>query len=216
MTYAAGDSSNNSYHRWHLDYTDDVTNVSTIPQPSRSQAARATVDAYFHPPGFPEWMSARDPTPFYRITKASTMNNSSSAPQRPQNSRRDAYRLSWKVAFMPARTLFTSLLVVFLVSSARVQIFSLFTISTIVFMHIRSFFAIGEAFRPVFNAYPLTWSNVAIQVVVHVFLCAVGVSIGLYKAHGLGILPTTESDWIALLPLRTIAPMSFRHAPSLH
>lgn len=215
-------------HRWHLDFTDDTTNVSTGAQPQRPASVRATVEDFFHPPGFPTNISARDPAAFEAfgatapdamestgVNSASAASNDAKAHAVRLEAMRRAYRLSWKVAFSPIRTLFTSAFALY-VAGSRVQVFSVTTTVTVLVMHIRTLFGIHDAFRPVFDLYNLPLSTVAVQILAHSVFCLIGVCQGLYKANLLGFLPTTESDWVALLPAHTIAPMAIRNTPPLY
>lgn len=223
-----------SRHRWHLDFVDDSTNVSTGRTAQRSMAARETIDEFFHPPGFPSSLSARDPSTFKTIPDSISIighcpsNSGGSvgggdtakasrgeAVEAERSAATVAYRRSWTVAFSPMRTMLTSALALYLAGS-RVQFFSIASTVTVLFTHMSSLFATLDAFRAVRRTYPLPWQTLTPQLFVHVCLCVVGIAIGLYKADQLGFLPVTESDWVSLLPSYLVAPMEFRHAPPLH
>lgn len=233
-TKSQGQSSAFRYNRWHLDFVDDATNVSSGRTGQRLTPARDMIEEFFHPPGFPSTLSARDLSPFETSNLSSSVSGRRSSRssgncgggettktkhnkivEDDRDTAMAAYRHSWTVAFSPLRAMLTSALALYLAGS-RVQFFTIASTVTVLFTHISSLFATMDAFRAVRRSYPLTWQSLTPQLIVHVCLCAAGIAMGLYKADKLGFLPVTESDWIGLLPSYTVAPMTFRHAPPLH
>ncbi|CDF39957.1 unnamed protein product [Chondrus crispus] len=189
-------------HRWSLNYTDESTNVAAPTQPSRASAVRAAIGKYETPPGFPSEVSARNLFMLRKVTASSKASgsNGKESPSKPDLNA--AYSASWSIAFSPARSLVTSAFALFM-SSTSVQFFSVATTITVLFMHIQAIFATGEAFKQVAKS-GIPTKMLAPQVLVHLLLISAGVAVGLYKAHLLGFLPTTQSDWVSLLPLRII------------
>lgn len=183
--------------RWHLNYHDAST--SSISQPSRTAAARSAIEAHFNPPGFPEGMSATNPVPVQEAANPKRV-------ERKRDALRAKYSASWNSAFSPIRTLITSAFALFMTPSS-VQAFSVGSVVTVLFMHLRALFAIPSVFR----THSSLGASLIPQVIVHFILCIVGVGMGLAKAQVLGFLPTTQSDWVALLPLRTVSPSSVYH-----
>lgn len=195
-------SSRSTGHRWHLNYLDDSTNVSATPQPSRTSSIRAAVEKHSVPPGFPSEISARDPAILHRFASRNSARKGNAKNAAPQSGLAVAYNISWSVAFAPIRSLLTSAFALFMTGSS-VQFFSVATTVTVLFMHVQAVFSVGEAFRPVVKA-GLPVRMLIPQALVHILLACTGVGVGLYKAHLLGFLPTTQSDWVSLLPLRTV------------
>lgn len=195
-------SSSPTGHRWHLNYIDDSTNVSAAPQPSRPPSIRAAVEKHAAPPGFPSDVSPREPSLLRELASRTNSTKTNEKKPAPQSGLAAAYNMSWSVAFAPVRSLFTSAFALFMTGSS-VQFFSVATTVTVLFMHVQAVFSVAEAFRPVVRA-GLSVRMLIPQALVHITLASVGVAMGLYKAHLLGFLPTTQSDWVSLLPLRTI------------
>lgn len=195
-------SSLETSHRWSLNYTDDSTGVAAGPQPSRTSSVRAALEKYTTPPGFPPEVSARDVSALRQLTGATNASGTNGKAQSQTPDLSAAYNASWSVAFSPARSLVTSAFALFM-SSSSVQFFSVATTITVLFMHIQAIFGTGEAFKPVMKS-GLSTRMLLPQIVMHLLLISAGIVVGLYKAHLLGFLPTTQSDWVALLPFYTI------------
>lgn len=88
-------------------------------------------------------------------------------------------------------------------TGTSIHFFSVGTTVTVLFMHVQAALSVREAFKPATKAgVPL--SMLIPQFFVHTLLCVIGVGMGLYKANQLGFLPTTQSDWISLLPPRIV------------
>lgn len=187
-------------HRWRLNYLDERTNVSVHSQPSRSNEARTVLEKFYAPPGFPEAVSPCNPVELNEVTK------NKAEEEKPGNTRqvlKASYKASWMAAFSPFRTLLTTGFALYMTGSS-VQFFSVASTVAALFMQLRSLFRIRETFQPIFSSGIQNHTTVIPQLIVHFLLCSVGVAMGLYKAHVLGFLPTTQSDWVALLPLRKV------------
>lgn len=206
-------SSPSRHHYWHLHFTDDTTNVSQGSNPQRNATTRAALDSLPAPPGFPPTLSARDPSTLSTMVDAQIAAASTPAASVHADAK-NAYKDSWSIAFSPIRPIVTSAFALYMAGNS-VQFFSVASTVTVLFMHIRALFAAHEAFRPVLRDDTLRPSQVAPQFIIHLALCAVGVAFGLQKANTLGFLPTTESDYVALLPLRLVQPMTLRYVPML-
>lgn len=206
-------------HRWQLDLTDTTTNVLPPPQPQRPPIVRTAIEEYLHPPGYPTTQSPRDANAFENDPNLSAAAPSSADIDAKTSAKttadmHQAYRKSWTVAFSPLRSVCTSALALYL-SGSRIQVFTIATTVGVLFMHLRTLLSVHDAFKPVLGIYRLPLSTIFPQLIVHAFLCLIGVLQGLYKANVLGFLPTTESDWIALIPVHTVMPIPFRNAPAL-
>lgn len=82
-------------------------------------------------------------------------------------------------------------------------------------MQIQAILSIREAFKPAFKA-GVPVPMLAPQILVYLLLSGAGVAMGLYKANRLGFLPTTQSDWISLLPPRMVDDGFLRRAVFLN
>ena len=187
-------------HRWRLNYLDERKNVSASSQPSRSNETRAVLEKFFTPPGFPEATSSRDPVELNEVK------NIKAEEEKPGNTRKvlkASFRASWMAAFSPFRALLTTGFALYMTGSS-VQFFSVASTVAVLLMHLRSLFQIRETFQPIFSSGIQNHATIIPQLIVHFLLCCAGVAMGLYKAHVLGFLPTTQSDWVALLPLRKV------------
>lgn len=188
-------------HRWGLEFTKEI-NVSLGAQPSRPASARKAIEEYQHPPGFPTALSASNPSSF-KVSEAPQTHNGNI-----QVAKNALYTTSWQIANQPIRALVTSAFALFMAGSS-VQFFSVASTLTILFMHIRSILGTYEAFSPVRSQ--LTIRQLAPLILWRAVLSAIGIVAGLWKANQLGFLPTSESDWIALLPPRTVEKSVINH-----
>lgn len=206
-------------HRWLLDFSDDTASVAQLHE-KRSPSAITELEPYLHPPGFPASHSVRDPTEAelkqldLQLKQQREEHTKTLRPAEQRMLMKSAYSKSWQVAFSPLRGLCTSGLALYL-SGSRLQAFSLVSTVTVLFVQFRSLLSSRSVFRPVNKVHPLPITSLAPQIIVHTLICAAGVAYALYKANVLGVLPTTESDWIALLPLHSITSPMYRHATSL-
>ncbi|CAN8069591.1 unnamed protein product [Agarophyton chilense] len=180
--------------RWNLDFVKHI-NVSLGPQSSRPSSARVAVEQNQHPPGFPPNLSARDPDVFksIRLSERYTGDTSSAI--------KVAYSTSWQIANQPIRTLVTSAFALFMAGSS-VQFFSIASTLTVLFMHFRCVLGTFDAFAPVRKQ--LKFGELAPQMIWRIALSVIGIAVGIWKAEQLGFLPTSESDWVGLLPFRRI------------
>lgn len=187
-------------HRWGLDFTKQI-NVSLGAQPSRPSSARKAIEENQHPPGFPPTLSASHPSSF-KVSEASDRHTGNT-----QGAKNVTYATSWQIANHPLRALVTSAFALFMAGSS-VQFFSVASTLTVLFMHIRSILGTYEAFSPVRRQ--LMFRQLAPLVLWRAALSAIGIAAGLWKANQLGFLPTSESDWIALLPPRAVIRSAIR------
>lgn len=185
---------------YRADLTDDA-GISQAHQPARGPATRAAIEKYGTPPGFPAGLSARNPSEV-RSMVASTLAKNAASKTSQRTIIEKAYRASWDAAFKPVRSILTSAFALYMTGST-VQFFSVGTTVTVLFMHIRSVMNVTNVF--------LTPSQAGVpkpmlipQVLTYLILVGVGVAMGLFKANQLGFLPTTQSDWIALLQAREV------------
>lgn len=191
-------------HRWHLDYLDDATDVSAHSQAARLPSVRTAVDQYATPPGYPPNISSRDPFVLRdRFTPLrGAAQKSEKTAQQALDALTAAYKSSWSIAFSPFRTVVTSGFALFMTGST-VQFFSVMTTLTVLFMQLRTMFSLRSAFSPILQNEPHLANNpgrIIPQLLVYVLVCSLGVAIALYKCQLLGFLPTTQSDYISLLP----------------
>lgn len=180
-----------------LDYTDDshVSYATRAPAPS----SHAVLTSHSAPPGFPSGVSSRDVQHFNQLV-ARTNNREKDCKARVKN----AYKHSWRMAFQPGRALVTSAFALFM-TGASIHVFSVMTCITVLFLQVQALTSAFGVFAGMVKDEPALKGRLLPQFFVHVSLCLLGVAGALYQCQRIGFLPTTESDWIGLLPLQRLA-----------
>lgn len=110
-----------------------------------------------------------------------------------------AYSSSWHAAFSPMRSLIMSALMLY-ISGSDVHVFSVMAVVTVLVMHVQALTSTPEKFKMIVEKNSDLEGRVIPQMLVHMLACVVGIGGALYKCQLLGFLPTTESDWVALMP----------------
>lgn len=177
-----------------LDYSDE-TGTSSVPRPRPPQSARRVLDELSAPIGYPTSLPSRD----LGALHGQFENTGAARCDDPRLKLERAYKRSWSLAFAPARSLLTTAFALFMTGSS-VHLFSIMTCVTVLFMQLQALSNTRAQFTGLVQELPELRSKVLLQLCVHFALCAVGVAGALWQCHRLGFLPTTESDYTALLP----------------
>ncbi len=187
---------------WGLDYFDE-SSVSSAPRAKAGARARKVLDTLSVPAGYPPDLPARDCNALNAaiLPKNTSGNKSGGSSDTADEARslRDAYSAAWSLAFAPARGLLTGAFACFM-TGGSVHMFSVMTALGVSFMQISGLANATALFRGVVERTPALKGKIVPQFLVHFLLCCLGVAGALWQCHRLGFLPTTESDYTALLP----------------
>lgn len=187
---------------WGLDYFDESA-ISSAPRAKAGPRARKVLDTFSVPAGYPSDLPARDCSALNTNMESKSSNGQNAGVDndraREAASLKDAYSAAWTLAFSPARGLLTGAFACFMTGSS-VHMFSVMTALGVGFMQISGLANATAVFRGVVERTPALKRKVMPQFLVHTSLCCLGVAGALWQCHRLGFLPTTESDYTALLP----------------
>lgn len=81
-------------------------------------------------------------------------------------------------------------------SGNSIQIFSIVMTSTVVWQPLKALASMEQAF----SRFEEPGVNLLMPKLVYVACNSLGLAVGLYKLHALGLLPTHVSDWLSSLP----------------
>ncbi len=187
---------------WGLDYFDESA-VSSAPRAKAGPRARKILDTLSVPAGYPPDLPARNCSALNKaiLPKNAGSNKSVAGSDGVDEAKslRDAYSAAWSLAFAPARGLLTGAFAC-LMTGSSVHMFSVMTALGVGFMQISGLANATALFRDVVERTPALKGKILPQFLVHFSLCCVGVAGALWQCQRLGFLPTTESDYTALLP----------------
>lgn len=125
--------------------------------------------------------------------------------QAKRNALHAAYMDAWSTAFRPIRGLFTTALMLYMAGD-NVQAFTITSVITALIMQTQTLLRARSVFRGIVRRQPGLKRRVLPQFLLYTAFCLVGVGLGGRKCWRLGILPTAESDWVALMPVEPPLP----------
>lgn len=189
-----------------LDLT-DRSHVFIPERPSTGVGSRAARGEYASPPGFPAGgLLAARPARRAAATESASRKTAAALRADQEVARREKmqkdYMAAWSDAFSPGRSLFTSGFMMWMAGNS-VHVFSIMSVFTVVFMQFKALFGVFATFKRVVRRNPDLKGRLGGHVVLYLALCLFGVVGALYKCQLLGLLPTEEGDWVALLPAET-------------
>ncbi|KAI4279411.1 MAG: hypothetical protein L6R38_005050 [Xanthoria sp. 2 TBL-2021] len=153
-----------------------------------------------HSPPNPKSKSAssiRDPPGFSATSTGKRAQLSKSQPHKPPTPEETdilKVKKSWEVALAPAKQLPMNAIMMYM-SGNSLQIFSIM----MVFMLFKNPLQALMQTNAVFTKYetPRTRSKMWVVKAVYVLMNLVALGLGIWKVNGMGLLPTTRSDWLA-------------------
>ncbi|KAL8654968.1 MAG: hypothetical protein Q9210_001175 [Variospora velana] len=101
---------------------------------------------------------------------------------------------SWEVALAPAKQLPMNAIMMYM-SGNSLQIFSIMMVFMLFKNPVQSLLQINQAFARYET--PRTRSKMWVVKAVYVLMNLVALALGIWKVNGMGLLPTTRSDWLA-------------------
>ncbi|CAO1603362.1 MAG: hypothetical protein LQ349_006017 [Xanthoria aureola] len=169
--------------------------TTTTPNPSYPSWVRE-----LHSPPNPKSKSAssiRDPPGFSASLTGKRAQLSKSQPHKPPTPEETdilKVKKSWEVALAPAKQLPMNAIMMYM-SGNSLQIFSIM----MVFMLFKNPLQALMQTNAVFTKYetPRTRGKMWVVKAVYVLMNLVALGLGIWKVNGMGLLPTTRSDWLA-------------------
>jgi hypothetical protein len=107
---------------------------------------------------------------------------------------------AWEVAIAPAKQLPMNAIGMYMTGNS-LQIFSIFMVFTLFKSPITAILALPRVFAP-FDT-PGTSSRLIVVKLVYILTNLLLLALGIWKVNGMGLLPTTRSDWLAWESERT-------------
>jgi ER membrane protein complex subunit 4 len=105
---------------------------------------------------------------------------------------------AWAVAQSPAKSIFMNMFMAWM-SGSSIGVFSIMVLGYMLYGPLQTIANIGATFK----AYEDDGVSLALPKLVFVALNLGVVAVGLYKAHSLGLLQITDSDWAIYLPVKS-------------
>ncbi|OJJ46661.1 hypothetical protein ASPZODRAFT_66381 [Penicilliopsis zonata CBS 506.65] len=132
--------------------------------------------------------------PGYTKTKQRTQTSSSSAPAKPVET--DALKLkkAWEIALAPSKQIPMNAIMMYM-SGNSLQIFSIMMVFMLFKGPIQGLINTNAAFTK-FEAESIRGKLVGVKAV-YVLMQLALLALGIWKVNGMGLLPTTRSDWLA-------------------
>ena len=109
------------------------------------------------------------------------------------------YKKSWDLALTPAKSIPMNAFMMWM-SGSGVQIFSILITAMLVFQPIRGILGTNAAFAPFQGKPGETRVDLTMVKLVFIALQLVNLGLGIWKLQSMGLLPTTESDWLQFIP----------------
>ncbi|KAH7062941.1 hypothetical protein BKA63DRAFT_189412 [Paraphoma chrysanthemicola] len=155
------------------------------------------------PPAKPKNPSLADPPGYTAsLTKKERAQSSKTARKPPTAEEMDTLKMkkAWEVAIAPAKQLPMNAFGMYMTGNT-LQIFSIFMVFTLFKSPIMAVIGIQRAFAP-FET-PGTSSRLIGVKIVYILCNLLMLALGIWKVNGMGLLPTTRSDWLAWESERT-------------
>ncbi|KAI4206521.1 MAG: hypothetical protein LQ348_000916 [Seirophora lacunosa] len=153
-----------------------------------------------HSPPNPKSKSAsqiQDPPGFTSSTtgkRAALAKQQARKPPTPEETDILKVKKSWEVALAPAKQLPMNAIMMYM-SGNSLQIFSIMMVFMLFKNPVQSLLQINQAFARYET--PRTRSKMWVVKAVYVLMNLVALALGIWKVNGMGLLPTTRSDWLA-------------------
>ncbi|CAO3621028.1 unnamed protein product [Cunninghamella blakesleeana] len=111
---------------------------------------------------------------------------------------------AWDVAMAPAKNIPMNAIIIYM-SGNGVQIFSVMITAMLFIQPMKAIMSIGQTFER-FETKGSTYPGADLLLVKLTFigLHILTMCLGIYKVNGMGLLPTTTSDWLAFLPPKQV------------
>ncbi|RPA87834.1 hypothetical protein BJ508DRAFT_410523 [Ascobolus immersus RN42] len=153
-----------------------VIDLNTLP-PKRKPTATAIPD----PPGF--------------SSSSSSGKKTEAAPVASVADTDDLFvKKAWEIAMAPGKSLPMNAIMMYM-SGNSLQIFSVMMTFMLFMNPIKALFSVGAAFEKFENE--RTKGRLFLVKLTYVALQLVTIALGIWKVNGMGLLPTTRSDWLA-------------------
>ncbi|KAL8695949.1 MAG: hypothetical protein Q9224_003055 [Gallowayella concinna] len=162
-----------SYPSW-------VRDLHSPPNP-KSKSASSLRD----PPGFSSSLTGK---------RAALSKSTPHKPPTPEETDILKVKKSWEVALAPAKQLPMNAIMMYM-SGNSLQIFSIMMVFMLFKNPIQAILQTNAAF--VRYETPRTRSKMWVVKAVYVLMNLVALGLGVWKVNGMGLLPTTRSDWLA-------------------
>eukprot|EP00188_Purpureofilum_apyrenoidigerum_P002712 Plantae.Rhodophyta-Purpureofilum_apyrenoidigerum.ctg2777.p1 GENE.Plantae.Rhodophyta-Purpureofilum_apyrenoidigerum.ctg2777~~Plantae.Rhodophyta-Purpureofilum_apyrenoidigerum.ctg2777.p1 ORF type:complete len:198 (+),score=31.16 Plantae.Rhodophyta-Purpureofilum_apyrenoidigerum.ctg2777:171-764(+) len=174
--------------KWGLDLLDE----SFVSRKNLAGKGKDLVQTYADPPG---WISA-----------PAAVDQAIPRTEAQSKERKETQYLAMKekcrdIALSPGANVLMMGSMLFMTGSG-VNMFSIMSTFSMMFVQMKTLSSVTTVFKPYQDAEPRLDRFMIYYKFVYVFLCSVGLAMGLYKAYVLGFLPITESDWASLLTIR--------------
>ncbi|KAH8706114.1 hypothetical protein GQ44DRAFT_629725 [Phaeosphaeriaceae sp. PMI808] len=154
-------------------------------------------------PAKPKNPSLPDPPGYTAsLTKRERALSSKTARQPPTTEEMDTLKMkkAWEVAIGPAKQLPMNAFGMYMTGNT-LQIFSIFMVFTLFKSPVMAVLALQRTFAPYET--PGTSTRLIGVKIVYILCNLLMLSLGIWKVNGMGLLPTTRSDWLAWESERT-------------